>query len=267
MMATESASRERPSPGRLHGRRVVVVGVGSTIGAACATLMVAEGASVLAVDPDADVAERLSQALGDRCAHHRANLTGAAEARSVADRLRALWSGVDVLIQCGSAMEVWPEEDDTLERLADVLLVNLVGPVAYVDALRPLLRESSSASVVLLGSIDGIRGNPHVPGYSMGKGGLITLTHILAQRLGGDGIRVNCIAAAGIVQTGSGVAPVDRVTGAADLVLRLTPLGRMPSPDEIASVALFFASDDSSYVTGTVLPVDGGRTAATPATW
>ena len=115
---------------------------------------------------------------------------------------------------------------------------------------RDLLVASPAGAVVLLGSIDGLHGNPHVPAYSIGKGGLVPLTHVLALRLGAHGVRVNCIAAAGLVQTGSGVPPLERTTGVADLARRLTPLGRMPSPDEVAAVAAFFASDDASYVTG-----------------
>jgi NAD(P)-dependent dehydrogenase (short-subunit alcohol dehydrogenase family) len=130
-----------------------------------------------------------------------------------------------------------------------------------------LLARSSHASIVYLGSIDGLLGNPVVYAYSMGKGALTILTHVMAARLGADGIRVNCVAASGLVQTGSGVPPLERDLGGTDLLRRLTPLGRTPAPEELAAVMAFFASDDASYVSGTVLPVDGGRLAATPGTW
>ena len=106
-----------------------------------------------------------------------------------------------------------------------------------------------------------------MPAYSVSKGGLVPLTHTMAQRLAADGIRVNCVAAAGIVQTAGGGAAVQRHVGDAELVQRLTPLGRMPAADEIAAVMLFYVSRDASYVTGTLLPVDGGRLAATPGTF
>jgi NAD(P)-dependent dehydrogenase (short-subunit alcohol dehydrogenase family) len=221
----------------------------------------------LVVDPDGAVAADVAAEIGPAGHPHTADLSTAPAAESTAQRCRQLWQAVDVLVVCGSAMEVWPEGQDTFESLIDVLTVNVAGPMAYTLALRPLLAAAPAASVVYLGSIDGIRGNAHVPGYSLGKGALLTLTHIMATRLGADGTRVNCIAAAGIVQTGSGVGPLDRVTGDRELALRLTPLSRMPDPEEVASVAAFFASDDASYVSGTVLPVDGGRIAATPGTW
>jgi NAD(P)-dependent dehydrogenase (short-subunit alcohol dehydrogenase family) len=243
------------------------VGVGSTIGAACAARLASEGAIVLAVDPDAEVATRVGKAIAANVIAHTADLATVAGAESTAARCHDEWGGLNVLVQCGSAIEVWPEEDDTLESFIDVVSVNVAGPMAYTQALRPLLAASPAASIVYLGSIDGIRGNPHVPGYSLGKGAVMTLTHTMAQRLGAEGIRVNCVAAAGIVQSGSGVASFDRVTGVAELALRLTPLGRMPAAEEIASVVAFLASDDASYVTGAVLPVDGGRIAATPGSW
>jgi NAD(P)-dependent dehydrogenase (short-subunit alcohol dehydrogenase family) len=252
---------------RLEDRRAVVVGVGSTIGRACAQRLAADGAVVLVVDPDAGITAEVAAEIGSAALAHTADLTTAAAAESTAQRCRQLWDAIDILLVCGSAMEVWPEDQDTIESLLDVVAINIAAPMAYTLALRPLLAEAPAASVVYLGSIDGIRGNPHVPGYSLGKGALLTLTHTMATRLGADGIRVNCIAAAGIVQTGSGVRPLDRVTGVSELVLRLTPLGRMPAPEEVASVAAFFASDDASYVSGTVLPVDGGRIASTPGTW
>jgi NAD(P)-dependent dehydrogenase (short-subunit alcohol dehydrogenase family) len=252
---------------RLEGRLAVVVGVGSTIGRASAARLAVDGAVVLAVDGDAGVAASVAEEIGPPTTAHAAELATTRGAESTARRCRQMGEALDVLVHCGSAMEVWPEDQDTIESLLEVLTNNVAGPIAYTIALQPLLAASPAASVVYLGSIDGIRGNPHVPGYSLGKGALLTLTHMMATRLGPDRIRVNCVAAAGIMQTGSGVAPLDRVTGVTDLALRLTPLGRMPAPEEVASVTAFFASDDASYVTGTVLPVDGGRTAPTPGTW
>jgi 3-oxoacyl-[acyl-carrier protein] reductase len=245
----------------------VVVGVGSTIGRASAARLAVDGAVVLAVDADAGVAASVAEEIGPPTTAHAAELATTRGAESTMRRCRQMGEAIDVLVHCGSAMEVWPEDQDTIESLLEVLTNNVAGPIAYTIALQPLLAVSPAASVVYLGSIDGIRGNPHVPGYSLGKGALLTLTHMMATRLGPDRIRVNCVAAAGIMQMGSGVAPLDRVTGVTDLARRLTPLGRMPAPEEVASVAAFFASDDASYVTGTVLPVDGGRTAPTPGTW
>jgi NAD(P)-dependent dehydrogenase (short-subunit alcohol dehydrogenase family) len=131
-----------------------------------------------------------------------------------------------------------------------------------------MLSRSAAGSIIYLGSIDGIRGNPNYPAYSASKGALIPLTHVMAWRCAPYGVRVNCIAAGAIDQSGSATKPRFPPAGGSNLgdSLRLTPLGRRATPEDIASVALFFASHDSAYVTGTVLPVDGGRIAITPGT-
>lgn len=249
---------------RMEGRTAVVIGVGSAIGAACARMLFDAGADVLVADADGATAVDIATGLGETVAWHALDSDGAAGlAAAVADR----WQALDVLVDCSSAMELWPSETDTPELLVSVLATNVARPWQHTEALRAALAAAPAASVVYLGSIDGIRANPQVPGYSAGKAGVAVLTHAMAARLGADGTRVNCVAAAGIVQTPAREGPPDRFVGDRDLALRLTPLGRWPDVDEVASVVLFFASDASSYVSGAVLPVDGGRIAATPGTW
>ena len=251
----------------MTGRSVAVVGVGSAIGAACAAALATAGAEVLAVDSAIAAAKAVADRIGATATPLAAPLFDPSGAATVADACRSRRGRLDALVYCASAMETWPANDDTDDRTRRVLIDNIMGPSTYIDALTPLLIASGRGSVVLLGSIDGSLGNPQVPGYSIGKAGVAALTRLTAQRLGPHGGRANYIAAAGLAQTGSDASPIDRHLGDRDLALRLTPLGRMPRPDEIASVALFLASDASSYVTGVVLPVDGGRSACTPGTW
>lgn len=248
-------------------RRVVVVGVGSTIGAACAHQATGAGAEVFVVDPEPSVVDSLVAALGPRASGVAAGLTSPADATAAAARCREVWPAIDAVIACGAAMEHWPAADDTAALALDVIAANVLGPLAYTEAFHPLLAAGDLPAIAYLGSIDGLRANPQVPAYSMGKGALVTLTHAMAARLGADGIRVNCVAAAGVVQSGSGVPPLRREVGDAALARRLTPLGRMPEPGEIAAVLDFLVSPAASYVSGAVVPVDGGRIAATPGTW
>ena len=164
-------------------------------------------------------------------------------------------------------MDFWDEGEGSLADWETVIRVNLLGPVVYTKALLPLLRRSDSGAIVYLGSIDGLLGNPAFPAYSASKGGLVPLTHVMAHDCAP--VRVNCIAAGAIAQVG----PDDpQRPGLGDLfspsspVLEQTPLARYARPEDVASVALFLVSDDAAYVTGAVLPVDGGRTAFTPGT-
>ena len=216
------------------------MGAVSAIGRACTARLEAEGADVLAVAPDA---------------------------AGVADACEDRWGGLDVLVYCAAAMDYWDEGQDSVADWEAVIRVNLIGPVTYTNALLPLLRRSDAGAIVYLGSIDGIFGNPRFPAYSISKGGLGPLTHVMAYNCAP--VRVNCVAAGAISQTGPGdLQPPwlgDLFTETSP-VLEQTPLGRYARPEDVASVVLFLASDDAAYVSGAVLPVDGGRTAFTPGT-
>jgi NAD(P)-dependent dehydrogenase (short-subunit alcohol dehydrogenase family) len=228
---------------RLDGRRAVVVGSSSDIGRACVARLASEGADVL--DRHADPASE-------------------DDARSVA---QACGDGLDILVYSAAAMDFWDEGEDTLADWERVVRVNLLGPVAYTKALLPLLRRSKAGAVVYLGSIDGIFGNPRFPAYSASKGGLVPLTHVMAHTCAP--VRVNCVATGAISQTGPGdLQPpwLSDLFTESSPVLEQTPLARYARPEDVASVVAFLVCDDAAYVTGAVLPVDGGRTAFTPGT-
>jgi NAD(P)-dependent dehydrogenase (short-subunit alcohol dehydrogenase family) len=248
----------------------VVVGSASPIGRAAIGRFCLEGADLLAVDPDAGALERLVSELtsqGCKVAGLVAPLTpdGAAGA---AIRCAEMWDGVDVAFLTAAALgssSYQEDDEDGIEEWMAVFSTNLFGPIAYTQALLPLLKAAKSSTVVYLSSIDGLRGNMQIPAYSTSKGGLIPFARLMAQRYGTDGIRFNCIASGGINQTAE---PVDLKsdTTLGKSLIDATPLRRLATPDDIASVAYFFASPDSAYVSGTVLPVDGGRIAPTPGT-
>jgi len=200
-------------------------------------------------------------------AEHAEDVASETAARTVAEACEAQWGKLDVLVYCAAAMDFWEEGQDTVADWEAVVRVNLLGPVAYTKALLPLLRRSDAGAIVYLGSIDGLLGNPRFPAYSASKGGLVPLTHVMAHDCAP--IRVNCVAAAAISQVGLGdLQPpwLGELFSESSSVLEQTPLGRYARPEDVASVVLFLASDDAAYVTGAVLPVDGGRTAFTPGT-
>src|SRR5579884_2574654 len=212
---------------RLDGRKAVVVGVGSDIGRGAALAFAREGADVLAVDPDAAAAARVAGDLrgevgrGEDC---QAEFQGETGPAAVASKCEALWGRVDVLFTCCAIEDYWHwhGEDDTLDKWEHVLGVNLLAPIMYSKALLPLLEKSDSGSIVYLGSIDGIRGNPNIPAYSVAKGGLLPLTHVMAAKCAIHHIRVNCIATGAINQAGTGAMPRLHTPEAAT-IMRLTP--------------------------------------------
>lgn len=150
-------------------------------------------------------------------------------------------------------------EETTLEQWDETIRVNLTSLCLAAKGLVPLLRKSDRASIVNIGSIDGTFANPKLLAYSASKGGVNTFTYALAGELASSGIRVNCAA-----QTASTLMPINEEGFAS--INRATPLGRAGTPEEYAAAALFLASPEASYLTGVILPVDGGRTAVTEGT-
>src|SRR5690606_10777149 len=117
---------------------------------------------------------------------------------------------------------------------------NLSGVFICSQQFLPLMKRASGGSIINHASIDGFLGNPSLAAYSAGKGGVIPLTHVMAHELGKHRLRVNCISTGGIRDGAARPEDADRV--------RVTPLGRMGTPEDVARVALFLASDLSSYV-------------------
>lgn len=235
--------------------------IGGHLGAHCALDFAARGADVLALDGNPAALDQLAnKASGLRLETGCADLLDPAALVAAA----ADWGGrtgkVDALIACHAEMEEGGFEASSFESWQRIVSFNLLGPVYAAKALLPLLKAAGQSAIVHLGSIDGILGNPNYPSYSAAKGGIVPLTHIMAQDLGRHGIRVNNAARAFFV--GHDFQP----TPFHDEVFRLTPLGRPGYPEELAALVRFLASPEASYVTGATVPIDGGRSGITPAT-
>lgn len=224
---------------RFAERTVVIAGVGNPIGRACAERLETEGARV----------ERLDESTCD--------IADPAAVQAAAGNV--VHGVVDVLVNCHIALDWMTIEGSDLGTWERSIRMNLLGPLICTQTFLPLLRRGRTPAIVHIGSIDGVLGNPAVPAYSAAKGGLIQLTHVMAHELAAFGIRVNCVARAAVA--GSPPSPAQLSTA-----LRATPLGRPAEPEEIAAAVAFLASDDASYITGTVLTVDGGRSGLTPGT-
>lgn len=252
----------------LEGRVAAVVGAGSAIGRACVRRLRADGATVVTIDDEPWVPQEGDGAtgVGD---HLIVDVRSEAGARALEERCRTQWGRLDVLFYAVSAIDAVnkrsPTEIPARSDWERVFESNAWGPTVYARTLLPMLAETKG-SIIFLSSIDGLLGNPNIPLFSMSKGALAILTHVLAHDAAAHGVRVNAVATAAISQ----FKPTDPGpalgAGSFDRVVAATPLQKAPTPENIAGVVSFFASDDSEYVTGTVLPVDGGRTAITPGT-
>lgn len=164
---------------------------------------------------------------------------------------------LDVLVNAAGVLRRTDEFD--ADVFAEVLAVNLTGAMRLAVALRPALAKAGG-SVVNIGSMYSLFGAPYAPAYAASKGGIVQLTKSLAVAWARDGIRVNAIAPGWIVTRMSQVARENPERNR-EIVAR-TPMGRWGTPEELVGPALFLASDAARYVTGVVLPVDGGYSVA-----
>jgi NAD(P)-dependent dehydrogenase (short-subunit alcohol dehydrogenase family) len=254
---------------RLEGKRAIVTGAASGIGRAAAALFAAEGARVLAVDvAEAGLAETASriEAAGGRVRTHIADAGDDAAVRATVERCAAELGGLEVLFaNAGISGGLVPLLDLSAADWAEVLRVNLIGPFLAIKYAAPVMRAAGGGSIVCTASVAGLRSGAGGSAYSASKAGVVSLVQTAANQLAGTRVRVNAICP-GLIETGmtQPIFDMARARGTEDRIGQLNPLRRAGQPIEIARVALFLASDESSYVNGQAVPVDGGLSSSHP---
>ena len=254
--------------GKLAGKTAIVTGAASGIGRASAIRFAAEGAAVVVADVSEAVVETAQavERIGGRARTFVIDTSEQANVLALVEAAEKDFGGLDIMFaNAGIAGEFVFFEDLTLDHWLPVLKVNLLGVFLAVQAAARVMKPRGKGSIICTASVAGLRASAGPTPYSASKAGVISLVQTAASQLAGSGIRVNAICP-GLIETGMTKPIFDLARGAGkeDKLGQLNPLRRAGQPAEIAEFALFLASDDSSYLNGQAVAVDGGLSSSLP---
>ena len=242
----------------LEGKTALITGAARGIGKALALRFAQNGANIaftdLVIDENAEQTKREIEELGVKCAAYASNAADFAQTAEVVDKIKVDFGHIDILVNNAGITK-----DGIMLRMTEgqwdaVINVNLKSAFNFIHAVLPLMMRQRKGSIINMASVVGVHGNAGQANYAASKAGLIALAKSIAQEVGSRGIRANAIAP-GFIETAMTAALPGDIRK--DWIQKI-PLRRGGTTEDIANVALFLASDLSSYVSGQVIQVDGG---------
>jgi NAD(P)-dependent dehydrogenase (short-subunit alcohol dehydrogenase family) len=248
---------------RLKGKRAIVTGAGSGIGRAIALRLAGEGASVIISDVDEVAANAVAREIGGETLVRKTDVTNSREVEALVGTAVDEWDGLDVMVNNAGIGVAGTVTDTPEEDYEKVMGVCLKGTVFGMRHAIPAIRDSGGGSVVNMSSVAALVGIADRAVYSAAKGAILAITRAAAIDHVDEGVRVNCIAP-GTVDTpwiGRITAGYDDPEEARRNMQARQPHGRFVTPEEIAGMAAYLASDESASVIGACMVVDGGVTA------
>jgi 3-oxoacyl-[acyl-carrier protein] reductase len=248
---------------RLKGKVALITGGAAGIGKATAQRFIEEGARVVICDVNEEAGAAATAELGPNAEFHRVNVTDRQAVQEWVDAVAEKYGRVDVLVNNAGILRdnqlVKVKDGELVKQMAEaefdlVVSVNLKGVFNCAQAVAPHMIRQGGGVILSASSVVGLDGNFGQTNYVATKAAVIGMTKVWARELGRHGVRVNAVAP-GFTATEILVSMPDRVL---DGMRARTPLGRLGEPRDIANAYLFLASDEASFITGTVLRVDGG---------
>jgi NAD(P)-dependent dehydrogenase (short-subunit alcohol dehydrogenase family) len=243
---------------RLERKVAIITGAAQGIGYSIARRFLEHGAIVYVADIDGPAADAAAKKLGSSAIALTCDVSKKAECNTLVEKVYQEQGHVDILVnnagilRTGDVLEISEEDFDT------VLGVNLKGAFLLSQAAgKIMIEQEGGGSIINMSSVNALLTIPNILPYNVSKGGLNQLTRVMAVALAQRGVRVNAIGPGSIAT--DMLKQVMEDDSARKAILSRTPMGRTGDPDEIADVALFLASEESSYITGQVIYADGGR--------
>lgn len=241
--------------GTLADKVAVITGAGSGMGRAAAEVFVREGAKVVLADISGAESETASK-LGEHAVAVRCDVTNETDVAAMIQAAYDTFGRLDAVLNVAGIASGGMLESVTLEEYERLMAVNLRGVfLGTRHAIRAMRAAGKGGSIVNWASLGGLNATPHTSVYSATKAGVVSFTKSAALEAGNAGIRANCVCP-GFIYTAMS-AGGEKIPG----ILEKAALGRGGQPEEVAEVAAFLASDKASYVSGVVIPVDGGWSA------
>lgn len=245
--------------GRLHGKTAVITGAGAGFGAAMAKLFVREGARVLVVDINLKKAESVAAALGEAAFPFQADISRLDDNHHIVEEAILRLNTIDIFVaNAGFTHPVMPLEHVGKDAFDLVNAITINGLYYGVHSVLPVMEQQNSGCIITLGAITAERPRKGLTWFSAAKGWVIAATRAMAVELADRNIRVNCLCPSeSNTETSKAFLGTDADITEEKLAQSI-PLRRLSKPEDIAEAALWLASDEASYITGTILPVDGG---------
>jgi len=244
---------------RLANKTAIITGGGSGIGQACAWAFYQEGANVVLFGRREDKLKETAQELGSRAMTVSGDMTRSEDLDRLVQETLSKFHRIDILVNNAGLFKGAPLHEISDEQYDEMMNINMRAVFQLTRRVLPVMMEQKGGNIIHISSILGIIAVPQVAAYNISKGALNQFSRSIAVEYGSYGIRSNAICP-GLIETDM-TADLMKDEELMQEWSKGYPIGRFGKPEDVANTCLFLASDESSFITGTVLPVDGGFTA------